>query len=556
MSLAELAGTVQVRTTDLARVLTADEAALLAFVEANPSPRPEPERDSYGRYKLAWNGASRKGRTRATTLASTIADQWNLTEWKKRNVGIGMAMRPDLGDQVLAIDPEHEDAKSDLRRIVDEASEAAGANIASALGTAMHTLTEHHDLGTGVVAPEPWRADVEVYDRTLGQHGIVRRPEWVERVVYAPTLDTAGTLDRIVVVPDGTLRIGDVKTGRDLGYSWLEISIQLGIYANAEAMLADDGKWEPMPPVDRDVALVFHMPIGAAECTVYEVDIASGWRMAQTCTQVRKWRKSARGLARPMVTPAFTITADDAERIKAAWTAAIDAPADPPAAPERTAWVLGRIEAVKAHSGDAAALLGRLWAEQLAEVPTPKAVRSGATWSDLQTSQIIAALAFVEAEHAIPFGPSDPTAAPLPDPTAVRPGPAPLPPAPGDDGDPVDELAVRRLLDELPGDLVPVVRRWMDDGRCQARPWTHKTMRARHLAALDAAVRCALHLHDPDEYGDDFVRAAVGDVLATPLEATWLTGALFGCLTIDQAVRLAELAASVATPDTKETSNP
>jgi hypothetical protein len=125
-------------------------------------------------------------------------------------------------------------------------------------------------------------------------------PQYIERIVVVPDLKVAGTLDRIVD-PGGQapLQIADVKTGKDLSYGWLEIAIQLALYAHAEAMWNDQTQtYEPVPALDLDHAMVMHLPVGKAQCDLYSVDIAAGWEAAQVCQAVRQWR-SRRNLANP-----------------------------------------------------------------------------------------------------------------------------------------------------------------------------------------------------------------------------------------------------------------
>jgi len=45
-----------------------------------------------------------------------------------------------------------------------------------------------------------------------------------------------------------------------------------------------------MIEVNQEQALVVHLPAGEGRCTLYLVDIAAGWEMAQVCGAVREWR--------------------------------------------------------------------------------------------------------------------------------------------------------------------------------------------------------------------------------------------------------------------------
>jgi len=274
-----------------------------------PNPQPEPKRDRWGRYMLP-DPAAPSGKaqpwTRATTFAKSIADTFGLTQWEMRMVAAGIGLRRDLYALACAATVDDKDT---LNRVAKDAKEAAAASAGANLGTALHSFTEALDRGETVNAPEPWAADVDAYRTAMSNARITAQPDFVERIVVLKNLRVAGTLDRVVTLPDGRLAIGDLKTGKDLSYSWGEIAIQLALYANADVMwngITD--QYEPMPQVDKTTAVVMHLPVGKARCDLYEVDIAAGWEAAQMCAQVRQWR-ARRDLANTWgTTPAPTLS--------------------------------------------------------------------------------------------------------------------------------------------------------------------------------------------------------------------------------------------------------
>lgn len=263
------------------------------------------KRDRYGRYLLPDPGepgsTSDLPWTRVTTFVKAISEGTALGKWSGRMVAKGMAARPDL---VLRAASVEVDDREVLGEIAEAAKEAAGSSTGRNLGSALHSFTESVDLGKSVTIPPPYDQDVAAYRDAFAAHGITVERTYVERIVVVKKYNTAGTFDRIVrwvELPDGTLAIGDLKTAKSLDYSWQEIAIQLGIYANGDAMWNPATlEYEPMPPVDKTRALVFHLPAGGridpdgtrrSECDVYEVDIAAGWEAAQLCADVRAWRK-------------------------------------------------------------------------------------------------------------------------------------------------------------------------------------------------------------------------------------------------------------------------
>jgi hypothetical protein len=153
-------------------------------------------------------------------------------------------------------------------------------------------------------APDPLGADLVEYQAMLGRHGLTIVPGLIERIVVCPRLGAAGTFDRIFAqrpTPGSNkpLTVGDLKTGKSVEWSWLEWAIQLSIYANATHMWDVQAQaYVEMPPpdvLDRDRALVLHLPVGKATGTVYGVNLIEGWEAAQVAEQVRQYRNSSKG---------------------------------------------------------------------------------------------------------------------------------------------------------------------------------------------------------------------------------------------------------------------
>lgn len=273
------------------------------------------KRDRWGRYllpkytRIGLAKGKEIGHTRATTFCKSISDTFVLSQWGARMAIKGLAMRPDLYALTAATGLDDRDK---LNSIVEDAKAAAGAKSAASLGTALHSFTEQVDRGENPVVPDPWDKDVSAYTALVQAAGITFLPDHVERIVVVDTYGVAGTFDRIgqltkdltvklptrtVVLKAGTWVIVDLKTGRDLSYGMNEISTQLALYANADAMWnGETGEYEKLPDLNRDVALVIHLPVGKAKAELIGVDIKVGWQAAQLCAHVRDWRK-VRGIS-------------------------------------------------------------------------------------------------------------------------------------------------------------------------------------------------------------------------------------------------------------------
>jgi hypothetical protein len=299
-----------------------------------PSMRPEPVRDfKTGGYLLP---DPETGQTevwdRATTLAGLHEDHGSLWKWGDRQVLTGLASQPSLLDRVPELIEAIEaaegwraqkDAKKALNKVADEAKDIAGSFDRSAWGTLLHSITEWSDAGRlDEVLPtilswgekgESLLVDLDAYNRTMAENGLVCPPEYIERILVNKTCRSGGTTDRIVRLPDQRLVIGDLKTGDNFDFGVLKVAAQLAEYANSDALLSTDGRsLEPMPAeLDRSAGLLIHLPLGEARCEITELtaeDMELGWELAQHAARTLWFRSISRSVtgrryvARP-VTP-------------------------------------------------------------------------------------------------------------------------------------------------------------------------------------------------------------------------------------------------------------
>lgn len=251
-----------------------------------------------------------KAFTRVTTISQTLADRYALEQWAQRQTVLGLGAREDLYALAASSTP---DDKAQLGKIVKQAQEAAKSRSGANLGTALHRLTERIDTGEILDVPNQWKPDIDAYCQTLVDHRIGIHAEWIERVVVIPDMDAAGTLDRMVTIGDNlTLTVADLKTGASAPKKVTEIAIQLALYANASHvwkgttedikrdqygryLLPDPEEepeaYDPMPNVNKQTAVMIHLPVQTGECHLYEIDIKSGIVAAGYATWVREWRK-------------------------------------------------------------------------------------------------------------------------------------------------------------------------------------------------------------------------------------------------------------------------
>ena len=248
--------------------------------------------------------------TRVTTIANTLADRYALEQWAQRQTVLGLGARQDL--YALAASSTAED-KDQLNQIVEQAQEAAKSRSGANLGTALHRLTQRVDTGELLDVPATWRPDIDAYLQTLADRRVRVYEDWIERVVIIPQLHAAGTIDRLVTIGDSlTFRVADLKTGAEAPKYVNETALQLALYANASYAWRgsadliqrdrygryllpdpdiDPDAYDPMPPVDTDVAMLIHLPVETGTCALHEIDIKAGKEAVRLAVAVREWRK-------------------------------------------------------------------------------------------------------------------------------------------------------------------------------------------------------------------------------------------------------------------------
>lgn len=254
-------------------------------------PAAEIQRDGYGR-PLVLPTTGEKKRvpyTRCTTFVAAIEERFNLERWAERKLAVGLGLRPDLQIEVALATPDAETqrGKQVLDALCEQAKEAAGSKVQAAIGTAMHKLTERHDLGLpmdDVPVPIDYVADLAAYVEATAPLKMIE----IEHGVVLDTLQIHGTPDRVVEY-QGQRYIADLKTG-SLDYSIGTIAQQLAVYARSA--LYDDLTGQRTPHgASTERGLILHLPAGKGICNLVWVDLRAGWDGVQLCSVVRQHRK-------------------------------------------------------------------------------------------------------------------------------------------------------------------------------------------------------------------------------------------------------------------------
>jgi hypothetical protein len=219
--------------------------------------------------------------TRASTVAKSLDDGGGLINWTGAMVAGGCYLRPDIVGKVGARWPMTDANKPELYGLIEELKEAGGASVGRNAGDTLHEMIRRINQGEPLKPMPPWDADVKAYLDLVDRAGLVIDPDMVERTVCLPEIGVAGSFDLAPAIRGrgGELIITDLKTGKLGDYSWPAWVVQLAIYANADWLYDwDTRRFEPMPPVSRDRALILSLPAGSASAELYVVNISSAWK--------------------------------------------------------------------------------------------------------------------------------------------------------------------------------------------------------------------------------------------------------------------------------------
>jgi hypothetical protein len=259
-------------------------------------------RDRWGRPLIVPPGDRKPiAYTRASTLAKALDNGNALANWKQRMTALGLAVRPDL--MALVHTKTAEDRK-DLDNICEQALVAAGGEARANMGTALHALSEEVDRGIWPTADEAMMRDLTAYAEAVNLAGL--RPLAMEGFVVQDQLQVAGTYDRIWQMADGTIVVGDLKTGDSAAtYGLGAVQIQTAVYAHGTPYTHDAGRGKALADlgVSQTLALLVHLPAGSGECSIYPLNIEEGWADAQLASSVHRRTAAIRKIK---VTPITT----------------------------------------------------------------------------------------------------------------------------------------------------------------------------------------------------------------------------------------------------------
>jgi len=261
------------------------------------------KRDRFGRpLIIPAKGGKPVAYTRASTLAKKLDDLNGLIAWKQRVTALGVVQDRAVYQRLCSIAstvPEplkDKDIKAQFVSVVEEAFKAGGGEKAASTGTTLHELTEYVDRGeTPAYVPDELAPilDCYVWGTTALEHVAM------ELFVVVDELKVAGSLDRLVRLPDGRVVVADIKTGADEPKYASGVSTQCAIYAHGQRYDPETGeRTELHPDLDMTTGLMIHLPLapvgGKQICQPYELDLKAGWARALLAAQVRDTKAIAK----------------------------------------------------------------------------------------------------------------------------------------------------------------------------------------------------------------------------------------------------------------------
>lgn len=271
-------------------------------------------RDRWGRPYITTDGGPlqfKKGRvspinaegyTRVSTLAGALDDKSGLIDWAAANAMVGMVRDRSIAAQVGSLASKHADpwnvpeGKTALKQLVERAKSTGGGDEAASLGTAVHEFTEVIDKGEWPeFAPPELVGWLHAYREAMEPYELLD----AEPFVVNDELKCAGSMDKLLRVPDGRVVAADLKTGKhDPNYAG-KVTLQVACYANSLKYDQETGVRTPLhDDIDLSTGLLIHMPIRSGKppkVTVYELDLVKGMEMARLAVAVREarsWERS------------------------------------------------------------------------------------------------------------------------------------------------------------------------------------------------------------------------------------------------------------------------
>jgi hypothetical protein len=241
--------------------------------------------------------------TRVTTFIDKIDEKKNIHRWEMRNVVEFLARGGEAAETFLleaaSFNMEGGDYKGRMDELCRRILERAGTKDRASKGTAVHAITELHDMGLTVGSiPRKYMPHLDAYVRFTENFEMIE----IERFVVNDLYETGGTPDRVVRYKPckkcgREFYIEDLKTGRVDNYTELAIAMQLALYKHSRKYNIETGERTPLPETCPHKGIVVHLPAHSDdphnEGGVKWVNIARGWKYVDLCARIIEARNES-----------------------------------------------------------------------------------------------------------------------------------------------------------------------------------------------------------------------------------------------------------------------
>lgn len=241
--------------------------------------------------------------TRVTTFIDKIDDNTNIHRWEMRNVVEFLSRGGEAAETFLleaaSFNMDGGDYKGRMDELCRRILDRAGTKDRAAKGTAVHAITELHDMGLMVGSiPRKYTPHLDAYIRFTENFEMIE----IERFVVNDFYETGGTPDRVVRYKPckkcgKEFYIEDLKTGRVDNYTELAIAMQLALYRHSRKYNIETGERTPLPETCPHKGIVVHLPAQSSdphnEGGVKWVNIARGWKYVDLCARILEARSES-----------------------------------------------------------------------------------------------------------------------------------------------------------------------------------------------------------------------------------------------------------------------
>lgn len=280
-------------------------------------------RDRFGRPMLyPLQGGSRAPYTRVSTAAKWTDDKGGLINWTASQAMIGLIKSRPLQARVSSLiasteSDTYREHKSQLKELVDNATQIAQASGRADFGTAIHQFTELIDAGKmdWTYVPDSLKGPLEAYQVAMEGVTVLDMEVFVtvDDIVGGKEVRIAGSMDRVLDHPKFGVVVADLKTGKDEPSYPSGVTTQVAIYSRglryrddvfAGTPVFDDGNpnadstafrkplWDN---VSQTVGLMLHCPLekvrGKYICDIYPLDLERGWKTLELGMKIQDVRR-------------------------------------------------------------------------------------------------------------------------------------------------------------------------------------------------------------------------------------------------------------------------